>query len=79
MTHEEFDDFAAKNMHRTPFGWSCLLCEYSSQEKNAVKRHIEAKHVILPPLHCTVCNRKAKTSHSMRMHMKSVHNIVSQY
>ena len=79
MSHEEFDEFAVKNMQRTPLGWQCLMCEHSSQEKNNVKRHIEAKHVILPPLLCSVCNRKAKTSHAMRMHMKSVHNIVSQY
>ena len=79
MRHEEFDEFAGKNMQRTALGWSCLICEHRSQEKNNVKRHIEARHVILPPLHCLVCNRKSKTSHSMRMHMKSAHNIVSQF
>ena len=78
MTHEEFDEFAESQIQKTPQGWCCSICGQGGQAKTHIKRHIEARHVVLPPQYCNLCNKAAKTSHSMRMHMKNAHNIVSQ-
>ena len=78
MTHEEFDDFAESQMQKTHQGWCCIMCGQGGQSKIHIKRHMEAKHVVLPPQFCNLCNKAAKTSHSMRMHMKNAHNIISQ-
>ena len=79
MTHEEFDDFAESHIQKINQGWRCSVCGQAGQAKIHIKRHIEAKHVVLPPQYCNLCNKAAKTSHSMRMHMKNAHNIISQY
>ena len=81
LSFEELEDFAYANISKDPDTgrWLCSICGATFVNKLDVKRHIEAKHVVLPPLYCNMCNKAVKTSHSMRMHMKSVHNIISQY
>ncbi len=81
LSFEELEDFANVNIGKDPQSgrWSCGICGASFVNKLDVKRHIEAKHVVLPPQYCNLCNKAAKTSHSMRMHMKNAHNIISQY
>lgn len=81
LSLEELEEFAnnktSKDLHTGR--WLCNLCGASFVNKLDVKRHIEAKHVVLPPQFCSICFKAIKTSHSLRMHMKNVHNIVSQY
>ena len=81
LSLDEFEDFANANMSKDPETgcWLCGLCGVSFGVKRDLKRHIEAKHVVLPPQYCNLCNKASKTSHSMMMHMKRVHNINSQY
>ena len=51
---EELKDFANANISKDPETgrWLCSICGATFVNKLDVKRHIEAKHVVLPPLYC---------------------------
>ena len=78
LSHEEFEEFANSKIQKQEISglWLCTLCGQTSGNSTHLKRHIEARHVILPPLICYICQKPSKTSHSMRMHMKYQHNVV---
>ena len=75
MTREEFVKFAELNMYREDLSgrWSCHICPFSSASQQDTKRHLEAKHVILPPVACEICFKQFKTKESLRYHLRS-HN-----
>ena len=78
LSHGEFEEFANSKIQKQEISglWLCTLCGQTSGNSTHLKRHIEARHVILPPLICYICQKPSKTSHSMRMHMKYQHNVV---
>ena len=62
-----------------PRRWACSICPQTFASKTDVSRHIEGKHVILPELHCPNCGKPLKSRHSLRIHMKSVHNMIANF
>ena len=79
LTHEELDQFLADNSSRynDPVQksnyWMCNFCNKSCINLSDVKKHIEAKHVILPPLICEICQKPYKTRESLRKHQIQSH------
>ena len=82
LTHEELDQFLADNstkyndpVQKTNY-WMCNFCNKSSISIKDIKKHIEAKHVSLPPLICEFCQKPYKTRESFRKHQIQSHENV---
>ena len=54
---------------------SCTDCEYTSQLKSNIEKHVEAQH-IRPGVFCEYCSKVCPTRHALRMHLKRNHNTV---
>jgi len=82
LTHEELDQFLADNCSRfnDPIQksnyWMCNFCNKSCINISDVKKHIESKHVSLPPLICEICQKPYKTRESFRKHQIQSHENV---
>ena len=57
-------------MHKDPLRsvWACAECEYESSNRDDMKNHIEAKHVLSAGLACDLCGMWTKTRKAMKMH-----------
>ena len=75
LNHDQLDQFVNENIYKDfdTSRWTCSLCSSTFLNKIDVARHIEAKHVILPELPCTICKKAYKTRHSLKIHMKNAH------
>ena len=84
LSHDELDNYLDINCIKSPFdhggsNWICNICKKTSHLKGDIKRHIEAKHVILPVYTCDVCKTTSKTRHALRLHMKKFHDQVQNF
>jgi len=75
VTHEELDGFIAANSKRdeSTGHWMCMLCHVTQLQRTDTARHIEARHVLMPPILCSICNTPYKTRDSLRYHMRQKH------
>lgn len=82
LTYEELDQFLTDNStkYNDPIQktnhWMCNFCNKSSLSVKDIKKHIEAKHVSLPPLICEFCQKPYKTRESFRKHQIQNHENV---
>ena len=74
------EQFLSDNLYKDSVSlkWTCCICGFTCQAKQTVARHIEAKHVSLPELLCPTCGKPSKTRHSLRVHMKAIHDQIYQ-
>ena len=56
-------------------GWFCRGCDYQTQYRSQVVRHIEGIHVKLPRYACTLCDKKFTVKYARRMHYIQVHGM----
>jgi len=68
LSFDQLDLFIEENRSKIGPNWSCNICGQSSINKSDVSKHIESKHVTLPPLSCQLCHRNFKTRESLRKH-----------
>ena len=74
MNHDQLDDFINQNVIHDNSLWCCIICNnMSAKSRLDVTRHVEAKHVTMPPIMCSLCNKSAKTRDSLRKHMAKIH------
>jgi len=59
--------------------WQCVECGKTSCYITNIKDHIEAKHLEGFQFQCPECPKIVKTRASIRVHMKSAHNLSSKY
>ena len=59
--------------------WQCLQCGKTSSYITNIKDHIEAKHLEGYQFQCPECPKIVKTRASIRVHMKSAHNMTAKY
>ena len=50
----------------------CKECNYSTPFRNKAKRHHRV-HTNVCPYHCLLCKHKAKTSHNVKIHIRTIH------
>ena len=74
LSHEELENFISENLSKYESGvWSCNICGFQSMKRNDAARHIEARHVEMPPLPCQFCTKSSKTRDALRQHIKIYH------
>lgn len=79
LTYEDLDQFLTDNCTKhtdhtqKTNHWLCNFCNKSSYSVRDIKKHIEAKHVRLPPLICEFCQKPYKTRESLRKHQIQSH------
>ena len=55
--------------------FKCSDCDYETNVKGNLGKHIEAKH-ISPGISCQYCNKLCPTRHALRMHTTRQHNVM---
>ena len=75
MTSQEIDQLIKLKMIKTENTFCCTDCEYRSQLKCNIEKHIEAQH-IRPGVLCKYCSKVCPTRHALRMHLKRNHNTI---
>ena len=73
ITYEELDSFISINTTKLQNSFLCNFCSETKNDSGNMKRHIEAKHCILPPLYCSICNQPAKNRNALQKHMGTYH------
>ena len=58
--------------------WQCVECGKTSSYITNIKDHIEAKHLTGFQFECSECGKIVKTRASLRVHLKTVHNLSSK-
>jgi len=75
MTSQEIDDLIKLKMVKTENTFLCTDCDYRTQLKCNIEKHIEAQH-IRPGVFCKFCSKVCPTRHALRMHLKRNHNTI---
>ena len=73
LSHHQLDEFIYQNVQYDNSKWLCLICNMSSRVRKHGGSHIEAKHALMPPFLCALCNKPAKTRDSLRKHKANQH------
>ena len=55
---------------------NCEMCKYVTDKISHMRRHIAVVHMGVKRYPCKLCNNKYSSASPLRMHMKTVHNIV---
>ena len=56
-------------------GWICSLCEYRTNYRPNLSRHIKSKHIKALDFPCTLCDKKFNTAFNRCRHYASHHNL----
>ena len=75
MTSHEIDALIKMKIVKKESTFSCTDCEYTSQLKCNIEKHVEAQH-IRPGVFCQYCSKVCPTRHALRMHLKRNHNTI---
>ena len=54
--------------------WTCTACDYTTNDRSNVKRHVET-HIIGLSYFCDLCNKEFRLKNSLNAHKYSVHKI----
>jgi len=73
VVHEELESFLDQNCVKEGINWVCQFCGKASINVRDIKRHIEAKHVSMPPMPCGFCGKQYKNRDSLRKHKQRDH------
>ena len=74
--HDDLEQFLNENLVKQFDQHVCSICGKAGISAKDIKKHIEAKHVILPPRVCQQCGKQFKTRESLRKHELSSHPAV---
>ena len=79
LTHDQLDYFIEQNFGKVENRTICNICGQICTSVIDVSRHIEAKHVILPELLCSICQKPSKTRDSLRRHELKYHSWAAKH
>ena len=73
------DEFSAidqeilSKMHKSEGLWICISCNWSSNNKQNVYKHVEAKHVTTNGYNCTLCHKFCQSLNALKLHESRYH------
>ena len=56
------------------FSYQCKLCNYTANQSQQVRNHIEAKHNVGQVYDCDLCQKSFSTKNSLSVHKSRSHN-----
>ena len=56
----------------------CPVCEKPADNEYQLQIHIKYEHFTKEPIICTICQKKFRTPHGLRIHKRDIHEVIPQ-